>query len=66
MLRDGVKSFQRVACFRLAVHFRRLSIPQDITVTALTVWAKKNQPQEGKRIITDAEITEQTREALST
>ena len=59
MLNDGVTENQRVACFRLAIHFNRLGIPFDITVAALNEWARKNRPADGKRTITDAEIAEQ-------
>ena len=59
MLRDGVSRYQRVSCFRLAVHFRRMGLPGDVAIGALKVWALKNRPQKGKRVITDNEIVEQ-------
>lgn len=59
MLRDGVVEFQRVACFRLAVHFKRLGLPYDIAEYALQAWARKNRPRENKRIITSKEIRTQ-------
>jgi hypothetical protein len=61
MLAEGVTSFQRVTCFRLAVHLKRYGIPYDLTLVALKAWARKNHPANGKRIITDAEIAYQTK-----
>ena len=60
MLAEGVTAYQRVACFRLAVHLRRLGIPQDLTLAVLRAWAGKNRPREGRRIITPNEIATQT------
>ena len=60
MLRDGVPQFQRVACFRLAVHFRRLGMPYDVAVAALKIWALKNRPVNGKGVIRESEILAQT------
>jgi len=60
MLAEGVIDCQRVACFRLALHFKKAGIPQDIAVAALLAWARKNRPGHGRRIITDAEIIAQT------
>ena len=59
MLQNGVSLYQRVSCFRLAVHLKRLILPQDVAASALKAWAQKNRPPEGKRIITDREILEQ-------
>ena len=59
MLQDGVSQYQRVSCFRLAVHLKRLGLPQDVAASALKAWAQKNRPSAGKRIITDSEILEQ-------
>ncbi|KPL24969.1 MAG: hypothetical protein AMJ75_02210 [Phycisphaerae bacterium SM1_79] len=61
MLAEGVTSFQRVSCFRLAVHLKRYGLPYDLALVALEAWAKKNRPEDGKRIITDAEITYQAK-----
>jgi hypothetical protein len=61
MLAEGVTSCQRVSCFRLAVHLKRYGMPYDLALAALKVWAKKNRPTDGKRIITDAEITYQAK-----
>ena len=63
MLQDGVSQFQRVSCFRLAVHLKRLGIPQDITIAVLKVWSQKNRPTHGKQIITNREVIEQTTSA---
>ena len=65
MLQEGVSQNQRVSCFRLAVHFKRLGFPFDIAKSALKVWAMKNRPNNGKRNITEREIIEQTKYAFS-
>ena len=59
MLQNGVSRYQRVSCFRLAVHLRRLGLPYDIAVDALKAWALKNRPINGKQVITDCEIIDQ-------
>jgi hypothetical protein len=60
ILRNGVARYQRVSCFRLAVHFKRLGVPYDLTVAALKTWALKNRPTDRKRIIRESEILAQT------
>jgi len=60
MLKDGVVQFQRVSCFRLAVHLKRLGLPYDVTVAALITWALKNRPTNGKGVIRETEILSQT------
>jgi hypothetical protein len=65
MLKNGVFRYQRVSCFRLAVHLKRLGLPQDVAASALKAWALKNRPFNGKRIITDGEIIEQTTYAFA-
>jgi len=60
MLAEGVREYQRVACFRLAVHLKKAGLPQDLTLTVLRAWAQKNRPVGDKAIITDTEISEQT------
>jgi len=65
MLAEGVSSYQRVACFRLAIQLRKAGLPQDVTIAALEGWAAKNRPPDGKRIITPEEIAEQTRSAFA-
>jgi len=60
MLNEGVTHEQRVACFRLAVHLKRIGIPYDMAVAVLRVWARKNKPNGDKRIIADQEILAQT------
>ena len=63
MILKGVEQFQRVSCFRLAVHFKRLGLPYDMAIAALKVWSLKNKPRNGKRVITEPEILEQTQYA---
>ena len=60
ILRDGVSQFQRVICFRLAVHLKRLGLPHDVAVAALKTWATKNRPANGKGVIRESEILSQT------
>ncbi len=64
MLEQGVSENQRVACFRLAVHLRRIGLPFDVAVAALQQWATKNRPQLGKRVITLDEIKAQAASAF--
>ena len=63
MVLNGVEQFQRVSCFRLAVHLKRLGLPYDMAIAALKVWALKNRPRNGNRVITELEILEQTQYA---
>jgi hypothetical protein len=65
MLQNGVSQNQRVSCFRLAVNLKMLGMPFDLTVAALTSWAQKNRPINGKRIITEREINQQTKDAFN-
>ncbi|MFC1896762.1 hypothetical protein ACFL0Q_08930 [Thermodesulfobacteriota bacterium] len=65
MLRDGVSKYQRVSCFRLAVHLKRMGLPYDVAVAALKTWALKNRPADGKRVITENEIASQVSYAFS-
>ena len=65
MLKTGVVEYQRVACFRLALHLKKAGIPQDVAVVALEAWANKNRPRNGKRILTISEITQQTEYAYA-
>ena len=65
MLRDGVSQDQRVSCFRLAVHFRRMGLPYDMAVASLKTWALKNRPINGRGIIRDSEIVSQTMDAYN-
>ncbi|MCX5770884.1 MAG: hypothetical protein NTZ09_11520 [Candidatus Hydrogenedentes bacterium] len=64
MLAEGVAEYQRVACFRLAVHLRKLGLPYDSVVGALREWARKNRPCNGKGVITYREIMAQTAAAF--
>jgi hypothetical protein len=59
MLREGVAAYQRVSCFRLAVHLKRVGLPYDIALAALRRWARKNRPVNGKRVIRENEIRSQ-------
>ena len=63
ILAEGVNSYQRLTCFRLAVSLKKAGLPFDITIAALKAWASKNKPQGDKRIITESEIISQTRSA---
>lgn len=60
MLQDGVNQYQRVSCFRLAVHLKRVGLPFDVTVSALRTWSLKIRPAHGKDVIRDDEILSQT------
>lgn len=65
MLLNGVQRYQRVSCFRLAVHFKRLGLPYDLAVSALKTWSLKNKPLQGKEVISEQEILDQTQYAYS-
>ena len=65
MLLNGVQRYQRVSCFRLAVHFKRLGLPYDLAVSALKTWSLKNRPLQGKGVITEQEILDQSQYAYS-
>ena len=65
MLAQGVAGYQRVACFRLAVHLKKAGLPQDATLACLRAWAGKNRPADGKGIIVDSEIAQQTASAYA-
>ncbi len=60
MLAEGVTDYQRVSCFRLAVHLKNSGMPQDLAVSTLLAWAAKNHPNDRKRVITTDEVIEQT------
>jgi hypothetical protein len=60
ILRNGVSEYQRVSCFRLAVHLKRLGLPYDVAEAALKTWALKNRPTNGKEVIRESEILSQT------
>ena len=59
MLNEGVTYNQRVACFRIAVHLKRVGLPYDAVIAILTNWKLKNRPKENKRILTSKEIEAQ-------
>jgi len=60
MLKDGVSQYQRICCFRLAVHLKRLGLPYDVSVAALKTWSLKNKPNNGKQVIQEKGILSQT------
>ena len=59
MLSEGVVANQRTACFRLAIQLRKTGLSYDLAVAVLNAWAPKNRPEDGKRVITPAEIVAQ-------
>ena len=65
MLAEGVNAFQRVSCFRLAVRLKRSGMPYDLALVTLKAWAQKNQPTDGKDIISNGEIENQTKCAFA-
>jgi hypothetical protein len=65
MLAEGVTSFQRVSCFRLAVHLKRNGMPYDLALVTLRAWAGKNRPADGRCVITEQEIEYQARCAFN-
>ena len=60
MLAEGVREYQRMACFRLAVQLKKAGLTEDVAVGALMAWATKNRPVDGRRVLTHAEIVQQT------
>ena len=60
MFTDGVSQYQRVSCFRLAIHLKRLGLPEDMAIAALKMWALKNHPINSKSRIQESEIISQT------
>jgi hypothetical protein len=60
MFKEGVVKFQRVTCFRLAIHLKRMGLPYDVAVAALKTWALKNKPVNGKSVILESEILAQS------
>lgn len=63
MLNEGVRNMQRNAAFRLAVSLKKAGLPEAATVAVLIEWAAKNKPDDGKGIITTAEIEQQVASA---
>jgi len=63
ILKEGVPDYQRVTCFRMAVHLRNIGLPRNLTVVALEEWASKNNPAEGRSILHESEINAQVRAA---
>ena len=65
MLEQGVTHDQRVACFDLAIQLKKAGLPHDLALATLRAWANKNKPHDGKRIITETEIKDQTADAFN-
>ncbi len=65
MLEEGVTTNQRVSCFRLAVHLRKVGLPFDLAKATLLEWSRKNRPTDDTQIITPAEVRAQTSGAYS-
>jgi len=63
MLMEGVTEYQRIACFRLALHLKKAGLSKDMALICLRAWATKNRPTDSKRIITPDEIDAQVRAA---
>jgi TOTE conflict system, Archaeo-Eukaryotic Primase domain len=61
ILGEGISVYQRVVCFRLATHLKRIGMPHDLALALLKTWAPKNRPTDGKRIITPGEIESQAK-----
>jgi hypothetical protein len=61
MLNEGVSAFQRVACFRLAIHLKRAGYSHEEALALLLPWAEKNRPMPGKQIICEKEIRQQVK-----
>ena len=59
ILEEGITFDQRVACFRIAVHLKRVGLPYDSVIATLMNWRLKNRPAPNKGIITPKEIEEQ-------
>ena len=60
MLQEGVSQYQRVSCFRLAVHLKRIGLSCDMAQAVLKLWADHNRPTGHKRHLTEKEIMKQT------
>lgn len=59
LLRQGVTFDQRVACFRIAVHLKRIGLPQDAVESLLMTWRFRNQPKPPRQILRADEVKEQ-------
>ena len=55
----GVKKYQRLTTFRLAIHLKNIGLPYEITIKLLKIWAKHNRPIDGKEVIKENEIISQ-------
>jgi hypothetical protein len=63
MLKEGVTTNQRSACFRLAAQLRKAGLPFEYAVIVLTEWAGRNRPNDGRGIISRGEVLRQTQSA---
>jgi len=59
ILVEGVDIYQRVTCFRVAVALKLTGIPRDLATALLRAWAAGNRPANGKRRLTNREISDQ-------
>lgn len=64
MLREGVQTNQRIACFWLAVQLRKAGLPFESALLILQDCSHKNQPNQGKEIISGEEVYDQTLSAF--
>ena len=65
MLHCGVSRLQKSSCFWLAVHLKKIGLPQDLAVVVLEEWSKKNSPQDGKGVMSGSGIPFQAECAYS-
>ena len=65
MLSEGVTEMQRKSAFRLAVNLKKAGLPMSSAVSVLMEWRKRNRPADGRQIITQEEINEQTKAAYA-
>ncbi|HUT58383.1 MAG TPA: hypothetical protein VNA25_11110, partial [Phycisphaerae bacterium] len=59
MIAEGVTQYQRVSCFRLAIHLKKVGLPLGSTIAVLLDWAGRNRPVSGKPVICEAKVKEQ-------
>jgi len=59
MLAEGVRQYQRVSCFRLAIQLKKVGLPLGSTIAVLLDWANRNRPASGKPIISETQVKEQ-------
>ncbi|MCX5676414.1 MAG: hypothetical protein NTX87_15545 [Planctomycetota bacterium] len=59
MIAEGVKQYQRVSCFRLAIQLKKVGLPLESAVAVLVDWAGRNRPVSGKPVIGEVQVKEQ-------